>query len=239
MAKPTAQEVAAPKGGELARPAFMQGKGRGSENVGFEDLTIPRLDLIQDLSPQRKKTEPEYIEGAEEGMMFNSVSKKLYGDNVTFIPVYFRKEYVIWKDRKKGGGFKGAYPTPEAAEAGMHDQDLNPEDHDIIDTAQHFGLLVDDHTSDKPVIEEIVLSLSKSKMKANRQINTLARMAGGDRFERGYRLSSFTDENSNGDKFFNFKVTQLGFVSEAVFRAAEKVYESVVSGTKDVVRDGQ
>ena len=47
----------------------------------MDDITIPRVDVLQALSPQRKKTNAEYIEGAEEGMLFNTVTKQLYGSN--------------------------------------------------------------------------------------------------------------------------------------------------------------
>ena len=46
--------------GEVARPAFMDPSStRGSEGVGIDDITIPRVDVLQALSPQRKKTNAE------------------------------------------------------------------------------------------------------------------------------------------------------------------------------------
>jgi hypothetical protein len=222
--------------GEVSRPNFMAGTGRGSEGVGIDDITIPRVDVLQALSPQRKKTNAEYIEGAEEGMLFNTVTKQLYGSSFTFIPVYFRKEYVIWKDRKEGGGFAGAYPSEQAAQHAIEDQDLNPEIHQISDTGQHFGLIVSDHESDSPRIEEAVISMSRSKMKVSRQLNTMIRMAGGDRFERGFTVSAVEAQNNNGEEFYNIAVKQLGFVSEEVYKAAETVYLAISAGAKDVDR---
>lgn len=225
------------KSGEVARPSFMDsGSTRGSEGVGIDDITIPRVDVLQALSPQRKKTNSEYIEGAEEGMLFNTVTKKLYGQSFTFVPVYFRKEYVIWKDRKEGGGFCGAFSSEQEALNAMSDQDLNPEIHQISDTGQHFGLLVNDHESATPEIEEAVISMSRSKMKVSRQLNTMIRMAGGDRFERAYTVASAEAQNNNGEEFFNISVKQLGYVSEEVFKAAEVVYTAITAGTTDVSR---
>tara|TARA_R110000765_G_scaffold143473_2_gene245062 strand:- start:1262 stop:1969 length:708 start_codon:yes stop_codon:yes gene_type:complete len=222
---------------EVARPSFMDGSGaRGSEGVGIDDITIPRVDVLQALSPQRKKSNAEYIEGAEEGMLFNTVTKQLYGSSFVFVPVYFRKEYVIWKDRNQGGGFCGAFTSELEAMAAMESQDLNPEHHKISDTGQHFGLLVDDHESDTPKIEEAVISMSRSKMKVSRQLNTMIRMAGGDRFERAYTVASAESTNNQGDEFFNISVKQLGFVSESVFKAAEVVYTAITAGTTDVSR---
>jgi hypothetical protein len=81
--------------------------------------------------------------------------------------------------------------------------------------------------------------MSKSKMKVNRQLNTMIRMAGGDRFERAYKIGSVVDANKAGEEYMNLSVKQLGFVSEPIYRAAEQVYEAISSGAKDVNRDAE
>jgi hypothetical protein len=223
-------------------PTFMDpDKKRGQEGVGVEDLTIPRLQLIQDLSPQRKKTDPQYIDGAEEGMLFNSVTKALYGTEVVFIPCFYRKEWVIWKAQSEGGGFLGAYPTEAEAKAEFRAQDLdgqvdkkgNPI-YEINDTGQQFGLIVtpDGHA------EDIVISLSKTKRKVDRQLNTIIKMAGGDRFSRMYKIRAVQDENAAGQNYYNFGVELLGFVSnEDLYRRAESLYEAIAGGERDVNRE--
>lgn len=244
MAKAKSKEVANVKNQFLAEmPDYMDADSyRGQENVGIDDLTIPRLGLIQDLSPQRKKTDPQYIEGAEEGMLFNSVTNQLYGDKVTFVPCYMRKEWVIWKKQAAGGGFEGAFPTEAEAMAEFKERGYDTETfsqdgnkvcaHEIIDMAQHFGIIIhDDGTT-----EEIVLSMSKSKMKVHRQFNTLVKLAGGDRFSRAYEIGVVADKNNADQDFYNFSVSVLGFVPEHIYRKAEKLYESVSSGVKDVDR---
>ena len=238
MANAKGKAVANKDEGQMAlfsesMPEYMQGsKGRGSEDVSMDDLTIPRIDIIQAISPQRKKTDPEYIEGADEGMMYNTVSKELYPDSIVVVPVYFRKEYVIWKDRKKGGGFRGAFPTEVEAERARQQLE-DGDDCEVVDTAQHFVLVLKDDGG----IEEAVISMSKSKMKVNRQWNSMIRMAGGDRFSKAYRLSGTPDTNANGDDYFNFKVVPLGYVNEDVYRKAEHLYDAVKSGERDVARD--
>ena len=64
-------------------PSFLKNKEKGQESRGSEDVTandviIPRLDIIQGLSPQKDKTHAKYIKGAEEGVIFNSVTGELY-----------------------------------------------------------------------------------------------------------------------------------------------------------------
>jgi len=202
------------------------GAGRGSEEVGAEDLIIPRVEIIQALSPARKKTDAAYIEGAEEGMLFNTLTRELYGERIAVVPVAFHKEWIVWKTRKAGGGFRGAFPS--AAEARARAQELidEGEDVEVVDTGQHIVLVVHDDGR----TEEAVISMQKSKAKVSRQWNSLIRLNGGDRFSRQYEMTTFEDENSQGDTYFNYRVALEGFPSQQVYAAAEALYESIHSG---------
>lgn len=197
---------------------------RGSENVTKEDLVIPRLGLVQSLSPERKKTEPEYIEGAEEGNLFNTVTRQIYGDSVLVVPVYFEKLWLLWKDRKQGGGFGGQYKTQDEAEEALSAME-NPESWEIIGTPTHICLVVDGDN-----VSEIMIPMPKSKAKVSRQWNSTIRFFGGPRFMRVYEIKGIPDQNNAGDDFHNFAVKFSGFPSEALFKRAEKFYEDIVSG---------
>jgi hypothetical protein len=211
-----------------------QGQDRGSEDVGMEDLVIPRLEIVQSLSPCRDKQEDAYIEGAEEGMLYNNVSRQLYGESVKIVPVIFKKQWLIWRSRKLGGGFRGAYTSMEEANEVITDlvneDPANNNGLEAIDTAQHLCLLLHDNGR----YEEIAISMSKSKMKVSRQLNSLVRMAGGDRFSRVYEIRGVSDSNDKGDKFKNLGVKQVGFPSESIYKAAEGLYEAISSGEREI-----
>lgn len=221
------------------RPDFVKDTGRGNEDVTVDDLSIPRLDVIQSLSPQRKKNDPAYIEGAEEGMLFNSVTGVLYGTEVMFVPAFFRMEYVIWKARQEGGGFCGAFPSQAEAREEMDrnewtgltfkDKSAVIPTYEIVDTAQHFGLIV--HGPSK--IEEVVISMSKSKMKASRQLNTLCKMAGGDRFASAYIVKS-TEVNGDKGDYYSIAVKRAGWSTEDIYLVGEALYEAVSGGERNV-----
>ncbi len=241
------KEVTVAANTDLAeRPSWMEDQEgtRGSEEVGIQDLTIPRLSIVQDLSPQHKKNKAEYIEGADVGMLFNTVTNELYPESVLYIPVYFRMEWVVWKNRDAGGGFVGAFPTQEAAVKAVADHPNAGQETDkgepvleVQDTAQHFGLLLDPNSpADNPRATEIVISMSRSQLKPSRQFNSQIRIAGGDRWERYYRLSAIDATNAAGQDYKNWKVEQLGFVSEKIYAQAESLYESVISGQRDIER---
>lgn len=220
------------------RPSWMKDDShRGNEGVTTQDMTIPRISIIQDLSPQGKKSKPEYIEGAEPKMAFNTVTQELYGESIYVVPVLFRKEYVIWKDIDHGGGFKGAFPTMGEAEDAMAQLE-DADKCEVVDTAQHFVLVLEkDSPMEAPRYTEAVISMSKSQMKPSRQWNSMIQAAGGDRFERMYRLDVVDDKNAAGQEYYNWKPRQLGYVNEILYKAAERLYDAVKGGAKDVARD--
>lgn len=217
-------------------PAYLMNKnmgiGRGAENVTTDDLVIPRIELVQDLSPCRRKSDPNYIEGCEEGMLYNNLTRELYGTSCLVVPVYYRKEFLVWKDRDSGGGFRGAYQSQAMAQEAINDM----EDADLLgiaETAQHFVVLVHPETGRT---EEAVISMSRSKLKISRKWNSLIRMNGGDSFSRVYRISAVGEKNNKNQDFFNLSVVTAGFPSEEVYNKCEKLYDAIVSGAVDVDR---
>ena len=89
-------EVAKTKGVELAKTDDMEAMfagdaGRGLENVDKDCFAIPFLTILQSGSPQCKKSDGAYIKGAEEGMLFNTVTKDLYDEThrILFFPSSF------------------------------------------------------------------------------------------------------------------------------------------------------
>lgn len=211
-----------------------QGQARGAENVTTDDVIIPRIELIQALSPARKKNDPAYIDGADEGMLYNNVTRTLFGESVTVVPVYYAKQFLVWKDRKAGGGgsngFRGAYGDRVSAENAI--AALGEEGLEAVDTAQHFVLVrVGDEW------QEAVISMAKSKMKVSKRWNSLIRMTNTDSFSRAYKLSAVTETNARNESYFNFGISPLGFVSKDVYDRAERLYETIRSGAAKVSTD--
>lgn len=210
-------------------PEWLQKGNKGSEDVGARDMILPRVDVLQALSPQIKKSDPNYIDGAEQGKIFNTVTGEVYGDSINFIPIMFRKEYVVWKLRKAGGGFCGAFPTMEAAEnfrAGLQ----SPDDHECVESHQHFAILLTEHGP-----EEAVFSMTKSKLKVSRALNTLIQIAGVDRFAKAYRLDAVETSSDKGD-FWSFKAHPVGFVSKELYERGQGLYDMIKAGQADVDR---
>ena len=81
--------------------------------LGQEDLALPFLKILGQLSPEVNKRDGKYVEGAEPGMIFNSVSGELYDGmkGITVVPCFYKLEYIEWKDRGEGSGGPVQIPT--------------------------------------------------------------------------------------------------------------------------------
>lgn len=215
-------------------PDYIKHENRGSENVTTDDLVIPRLEIVQGLSPAVKRGDPGYIAGAQPGMFNNSVSRQLYGEEVTVIPVHFSVQFLVWRDRKLAqdlkingdGGFFGAYNTKAEAQARADAEGGEAAAVVVQDTPTHLCLIINPETYEA---EEIMIPMPKTKAKISRQWNSLVKMNGGDRFSRAYKLTADLQKNDKGD-FYNFKVECLGFPSKDLYLRAEELYKSVASG---------
>ena len=201
-------------------PAYMsQGTARGSEEVKASDIVLPRLEIVQALSPIK-----ETNDDAKEGYMFNSVTQEILGDLVYFVPVYYRMEYLVWKDQDEGGGFFGSFSSQKEADERVKQavsEGENPDFLEIVDTPVQYGLRINESGD----TEQIVISMAKTKSKVSRKWNAMIQIAGGDRFSRVYKISTFRDENKKGQKFFNYVVQPAGFTPERVYKEAEKLYD--------------
>ena len=95
---------------------LVEGTGRGNENVG-NNVQIPRIKLLQKMSNEVDKHHGSYVEGCEPGHMVNTLTNKNYGNDIYVLSLTFKTEYVVWRHLDAGGGYLGAFPTIEDAEA--------------------------------------------------------------------------------------------------------------------------
>ncbi len=213
---------------DVELPEYMRhgGPAHGNEGVGADDLIIPRLEIVQAMSPCIDRSSAAYIDGAQVGDIYNSVTREVYGPRVLVVPVLFKKEWLVWRDRQKGGGFRGSYPTPDQAEARIQEEEA-PQEFDAIETAQQFVLVLREDGS----TEQAVVSMSRTKMKVSRKWNSLIRLNGHDRYSRVYILGTVDETNSQNQKYKNWVVQVRGFAPEPVYKEAHEIYTGLTSGT--------
>jgi len=144
-------------------------KADGFEMLTPDTMAVPFLRLLQKLSPQIDKKKPEYIDGAEDGMFFNTITKKLIGSVFECVVLKFERIYIEWKPNR--GGFV-SYHAPEHAEQLATDRTFGKWRTSTGNELQEnyvYLVLVAGHEQDGVM----VLSLSSTAIRAAREWNRL------------------------------------------------------------------
>lgn len=125
---------------------YEEDAGAGFENFDSDSIKIPFLVILQDLSPQVKKSNPKYLEDAEVGMIFDSVREILYPgeDGIEVVPCGYKRSFIEWKPDR--GGFVVEHPIYEGLALlrtcvrNERNQDILPNGNQLADTRTHFVL---------------------------------------------------------------------------------------------------
>ena len=171
--------------GAVSVTDFGEYSGAGFENQTSQDLAIPFLGLIQDLSPQtKKKNEEKYIPGAEPGMFFNTVTNDLMPDTVHIVPCYTEHVFVEWKPRDQGGGFVGTHGinakvVVDAKSRAVKFNELFTEEGNEIDETFYIYALLLDSADAESSVSPIVIACNSSKIKPYKQLMTKLRTIKG------------------------------------------------------------
>ena len=88
-----ANEIKAKQSGSLA--LFGDDASKGFENMTQQDLALPFVRILGQLSPQVTQGDAKYIEGARPGMIYNTVTNDLFDGKkgIKVIPCYYKKDY--------------------------------------------------------------------------------------------------------------------------------------------------
>jgi len=117
--------------------------GQGLENVTARDLLIPRITILQALSPQVSKNKPEYIKGCEVGDFCDVSLAQILPKPLVVIPVYFAKQWLEWFPRGTNKGLANIHLTDEIVAQTKEDENRRkflPNGNLIVETAQIFVL---------------------------------------------------------------------------------------------------
>src|SRR5579864_1149163 len=81
-------------------PDFMQEQvGLGTERLGSSDAEVPRIKLMQMLSP-----ELEDHDDLKAGDFYHTLTEESLGKEVRITPIFTDVRFVLWRPRKSGGG---------------------------------------------------------------------------------------------------------------------------------------
>ena len=157
----------------------------GLENMDQDDLALPFLKLLQNSSDETKKKHSSYVDGAEPGMFYNTVTKKLYdgAKGIEVIPCFYKLTFPEWApfERKEG---RPVSPDRGADVLSQTKKDASGKDvltngNVIIKTANHFIIILTESGIDKALV-----AMKSTQLKVSRGWNSM--------------MKSITEKGKNG-----------------------------------------
>ena len=239
-------QVAEKKNGALATNLFEADANKGAQNISQEDLALPFLKILGQLSPEVNKRDGKYVEGAEPGKIINTVTNKLY-DTLQVVPVFYKRQYIEWQDRGASTGAPVAIHEADSdivsqTTRGKDYKDRLPNGNYLENTASHFVLTVGDNPS------TALISMKSTQLKVSRKWNSMMmgiKMQGKNglftppTYSHIYNLSTVQMSNDKGT-WFGWDVAKVGLVKDKnVYDMAKAFAESVGKGEIQTKHENQ
>jgi hypothetical protein len=222
--------------------------GEGFQGLGKDDLAIPFLTILQSGSPQLKRSEGEYIPGAAEGMLYNSVTREVLdpvAKHIFVVPCAYDRHFVEWRIRENGGGFKGQHSVEEGLallEKSMRDdknRDIIESGNQLNDTRTFFVMIYD---QEEGYATPALITMTSTQIKKAKQWlmqQNLLKLKGPSgpytppMFASKWRVNTVPESNEKGS-WMGWAFSHEGYLSgpqDPVFVEALKFAKSVKSGT--------
>ena len=233
-------EVTEKKSAPLPANMFEEDAAKGLGAIGQDDLALPFLKILGQLSPEVNKRDGKYVEGAEPGMIFNSVSGELYDGvkGLDVIPAFYKLEYIEWKDRGEGPGapvaiYDSSSDIMSKTKPDANYKDRLPNGNYIEKTASHFVII----TGDSPATA--LISMKSTQLKISRKWNSMMsgiKLKGKNglytpaSFSHIYKLKTTQMSNDKGT-WFGWEVSKVGPITDAsIYQQAKSFSENISKG---------
>jgi len=246
-----ASEVATKKNAELSTDLMddiLEFAGEGAA-FGADEMQIPFIRALQALSPQLNKKKPEYIDGAEQGDLFNTVTGQVWKgeEGVTIIPCYQVTKYLEFTPRDMGGGFRGEIsPTNPVLQQTTRQgsKELLPTGNELVKSDQHYCLVLDGEGSFQPAM----IDMKSTQLKVSRRWKTqiamqkikhpkTGQMITPPLFATEWKITTVEESNDQGS-WFNPSVEKVGLVGERDLMLEAKAFrDSVAAGDAKAVAE--
>lgn len=198
----------------------------GMENMRPGDLLVPRLVLMQGLSPQ-------VVEGEKvAGEVLNSLTAELILEKNAikeFVPVYHYLEWIKWDDRETGGGIQARSLDPEGELAQMAMRQVkrtNSKGNEVLVVTEYHNFIVLFPDDKQPIPH--VISCAKTNIKKGKKLLGLARFRGRyPLFAGKYTVQAILERNSKNQTYYVFEFTNAGWASKENYKEYEKLYTTL------------
>ena len=224
------------KNGALATFDMEADAQKGAQNISQEDLALPFLKILGQLSPEVNKRDGKYVEGAEPGKIINTVTNELF-DKISVVPCHYKRQYIEWQERGTSTGapvniYEAGDDLPKTIR-GKDNKDRLPNGNYLDTTASHFVLLLGDTPT------TALVSMKATQLKISRKWNSLMmgiKMKGKNglftppTYSHIYNLKTVQMSNDKGT-WYGWDVSLIGPVKDqSVYSIAKSFSEKVNTG---------
>lgn len=239
-------------------PDYLGDEGSGLENIGRDDLKIPRIKILQGMSPEVRK----YPGVAIPGMIWHSILNKPIGAKVNAIVLSANRKVFVWLPKKDGGDLvavsmdgknwdKGANTKHKVISIGkdvvwnignnvsssklLDFGSSNPDDENSPPAASLiYEYLL--YLPDFPEYSPCVFSISRSSLAIARNFNTLLVMT---RKPSTAILTSInvSETSSQDNTWFVPQLSLAGYVSRELYETAKNMKEMFKEYTTEIEAD--
>ncbi|KKN73364.1 hypothetical protein LCGC14_0401770 [marine sediment metagenome] len=213
---------------EVQLPAYVEEAEGTLEHARASDFIIPRLLLMQSLSPQVVDGDAKSGELYEnvEGARFAELLDKDTSESLDFIPCYHYLEWFEWAERSSGKGIIARSTDPKGvlAQSVARGEMVQRDGRDLFKVTEYhnFVSLFPGYSLEKPV----VISCSKTQIKKARALLTLIRYRGPKvpLYAGKYTVTGIKEHKADFT-YWNFEFENAGFAEEVEYAASKALFK--------------
>ena len=230
-------EVTEKKKNEVSVNVFETDAGQGISNIKQEDLAFPFLKVLGQLSPECNKRDAKYVEGAEPGMIINTVTNEVYDGvkGIDVIPCHYKRQYIEWQDRGESQGapvkiYEAGDDVPKTTRDKFNKDRLANGNY-LENTASHFVVVLGKNPS------TALISMKATQLKVSRKWNSMMtgiKMQGKNgmftpaTYSHIYKLKTVQQSNDKGT-WFGWDVSRVGQITDQNVYQIAKDFSTNVS----------
>ena len=231
-------EVQKKKKNEISTNLFEADAGQGL-NMTQEDLALPFLKVLGQLSPECNKRDAKHVEGAEPGMIINTVTGEVYDGvkGIDVVPVHYKRQHIEWQDRGESQGapvkiYDAGDDLPSTTRDKFNKDRLANGNY-LENTASHFVVILGDSPT------TALLSMKATQLKVSRKWNSMMmglKMQGKNgmftppTYSHIYKLKTVQQSNDKGT-WFGWDVSRVGPISDpGIYKIAKDFGANVSKG---------
>ena len=235
-------EVQAKKRNEISANMFEADAGQGL-NMTQEDLALPFLKVLGQLSPECNKRDAKHVEGAEPGMIINTVTNEIYDGvkGIDVVPVHYKRQHIEWQDRGESQGapvkiYEAGDDLPSTTRDKFNKDRLANGNY-LENTASHFVVVLGDNPT------TALISMKATQLKVSRKWNSMMmglKMQGKNgmftppTYSHIYKLKTVQQSNDKGT-WFGWDVSRVGPISDpGIYKIAKDFGANVSKGDVNV-----